>query len=456
MNAGLIPRIREAGVDSQVFLFALAVSVATGIVFAMAPIIHLIAQPVNDALRAAAGRSFGSIGANRIRAALVSAELALALILLIGAGLLVQAFWRLQRVDSGLEPGGVLTMRVALSNAAYNDNAKRQQFWMTLSEKLASLPGIQSATILQGLPPERIAVQNDTQIENFVKREGGPIQNVAFYQTVGDRFFETLGIRLLDGRFFDNRDGAGGVPAVIVNQTMARTFWPAESAIGKRIRPSGGGENWLTIVGVVADVKNAGLDKPVGTEIFLPARQFGGAGTAYAAVRAPGDPRQHANAIRRIIQEIDPALPVGAPRTMDDVLGEAQSRPRFLAGMLTLFSTLALALAAFGIYGVISYSVAQRTTEFGVRMALGAQPSHVLGIVIREGAGLAGAGVITGALGALILTRSLEGLLFDVSRFDLATFVLMAGVLAAVTVFASWVPAQRATSVDPVKALKYE
>jgi putative ABC transport system permease protein len=456
-NAGLIPRIREATIDTQVLVFALGVSVVTGLVFAMAPIIHLIAQPISDSLRAAAGRSFGSVGANRFRASLVAAELSLALILLIGAGLLVQAFWKLQRVDAGIEPEGVLTMRIALSNASYNDTAKRRQFWVNLSDRLKELPGIQSATLFQGLPPERIAVQNDTAIENFVPREGGPIQNVAFYQTVGDRFFETLGIKLLEGRLFDARDGAGAVPAVVVNQTMAHTFWPGESAIGKRIKPSGSpNQDWLTIVGVVADVKNAGLDKPVGTEIFMPARQFGGAGTVYATIKSAGDPRQHANAVRRIAQEIDPSLPVGAPRTMNEVLSEAQSRPRFLAGMLTLFSTLALALAAFGIYGVISYSVAQRTTEFGIRMALGAQTSHVLGLVIREGAVLAAIGVTAGALGAIALTRSLDGLLFEVSRFDAVTFLFMAAVLAAVTVLASWVPAHRATTVDPVKALKYE
>ena len=176
----------------------------------------------------------------------------------------------------------------------------------------------------------------------------------------------------------------------------------------------------------------------------------------YAAIRTKGDPRQYAAAVRRTIQEIDPTLPAGAPRTMDEVLSEAQSRPRFLAAMLALFSSLALALAAFGIYGVISYSVAQRTTEFGIRMALGAGASHVLGLVIREGAVMALIGVVAGLAGALALTRSLDGLLFEVSRFDAVTFVLMAAVLSAVTLFASWVPAQRATTVDPVKALKYE
>jgi putative ABC transport system permease protein len=454
-NAGLIPRIREAAVDGQVLLFAIAVSVITGMVFAMAPVVHLIAQPIHDALRASAGRSFGSVNANRFRSALVAGELSLALILLIGAGLLVQAFWKLQQVPAGMNPSGLLTMRASLSNQSYQDANRRRQFWTELNDRLARIPGVQSATVAQGLPPDRQAVQNDTEIENFVPRPGGPNQNVAFYQVVGDGFFETLGIRLADGRFLDSRDGESATPTVVVNQTMARAFWPGESAIGQRIRPSGN-RDWRTVVGVVADVKNAGLDKPVGTEIFLPARQVNGAGTAYAVVRAAGDPRSLSAAVRQAIQSIDSGLPVSAPRTMEEVMGEAQSRPRFLASMLTLFSTLALALAAFGIYGVISYSVAQRTTEFGIRMALGAQSGDVLGIVVREGALLAAVGVAAGAAGALVLTRSLEGLLFGVSQFDVVTFAAMAAVLGTVTLLASWVPAQRASAVDPIKALKYE
>lgn len=458
-NAGLIPRIREAAVDVPVLLFAIGVSVLTGLIFAMAPVVHLVAQPLNDALRASAGRTFGSASATRFRGALVAAELSLALILLIGAGLLLQAFWRLQRVDAGIHADQLLTVRVSLSGNEYNDAGRRRQFWINLNERLTAIPGVESATLLAGLPPDRPAVQNDTTIENFVPRPGGPIQNVAFYQNVGDRPFETLRARLVDGRFFDTRDGFGAAPVVIVNQTMARTFWPGESAVGKRIRPSGApDQEWLTIVGVVADIRNAGLDKPVGTEIFLPARQLTNAArSVYAVVRTTAaDSRSVASAVRRSIGEIDPGLPVAAARTMDEVLGEAQSRPRFLASMLTLFSTLALALAAFGIYGVISYSVAQRTTEFGIRMALGAQASHVLKLVIREGAILAVGGIVAGVIGALLLSRSLEGLLFGVSRFDLLTFLGMAGLLGVVTVFASWIPAQRATSVDPIKALKYE
>ncbi|MBC8167220.1 MAG: ABC transporter permease [Bryobacteraceae bacterium] len=453
-NAGMIPRIQEAAIDIPVLIFSLLVTIVTGIVFGLAPAMHLT-RSLNDSLRASAGRTFGSIGANRFRGALVSAELSLALILLIGAGLLVQAFWRLQRVDSGITATNVLTMRVSLSDARYNDSGRRNQFWATLSDRLAMLPSVVASTAMSGLPPERDANQNDTSIENFVPRQGGPIQNVAFYNVVGDKYFETMGVRLVEGRFFDARDTLNGTPSVIVNQTMARTFWPGQSALGKRLKPSGA-RDWLAIQGVVGDVKNFGLDKPVGTEIYLPALQNNAARTVYASVRTTGDSRQIATAMRQVIRDIDPTLPVAGARTMEDVLGAAQSRPRFLAMMLTIFSALALALAAFGIYGVISYSVAQRTNEFGIRMALGAQPSHVLGLVVREGAILAGIGVVAGAIGALILTRSLDGLLFGVSRFDGITFGIMAAVLAVVALFASWLPAQRATAVDPIKALRYE
>lgn len=455
-NAGMIPRIREAGVELQVLLFTIAVTLTTGLVFGLAPVLHLIARPLNDALRASSGRTSGSVAASRFRNALVAAELSLALVLLIGAGLLVRGFWKLQQVDAGIQPSNLLTMRVTLSNSVYNDPERLRSFWTSLSGRLAQVGGLQNSTIFAGLPPERLAVQNDTEIENFLPRPGGPNQNVAFYQVVGDRFFETLGIRLVDGRFFDARDTFGATPVVIVNQSMARSFWPGETAIGKRLRPSGVKE-WMTVVGVVADVKNAGLDKPVGTEIFLPARQLRNAArTAYVTIRARGDSRQYAATVRNLIRDLDPTLPVAQPLTMEEVFERAQSRPRFLATMLTLFSSFALALAAFGIYGVISYSVSQRTTEFGIRMALGAQTRDVLALVMRQGFLLATAGVFAGAAGALFLTRALDGLLFGVSRFDAWTFGITAAVLACVTLLASWVPAQRATAVDPAKALKYE
>ncbi len=211
------------------------------------------------------------------------------------------------------------------------------------------------------------------------------------------------------------------------------------------------------MVGVVADVKNGGLEKPIGTEIFLPARQLNNASrNAYAVVRTSVDPRRLENALRQTIRDTDPAVPVSQVRTMEEVLAETQSRPRFLALVLTLFSSLALALAAFGVYGVIAYSVSQRTSEFGIRMALGAQRNDVLRLVLTEGAGLAFAGLLIGGIGAVLLSRGLEGLLFEVSRFDVATFACMVAVLGAVTLFACWVPARRATAVDPVRSLSYE
>lgn len=242
---------------------------------------------------------------------------------------------------------------------------------------------------------------------------------------------------------------------MMVNQTMARAFWPGESAVGKRIRP--GTKDWLTVVGVVGDIKNAGLNKPAGTEIFLPALQLQNVSDeAYVIVKAAGDPRRLTKALERAVHQTDPAGPVSKVRLMEDVIAGSQSRPRFLALVLTLFSTISLALAAFGVYGVISYSVSQRTPEFGIRMALGAQRAQVLGLVLRDGMLLGALGLLAGGAGAAALSRGLEEMLFQVSRFDVATFVSMALVLGAVTLLACWIPARRATAVDPIQALRYE
>jgi putative ABC transport system permease protein len=456
-NAGTIPRIREAGLDANVLLFAVIATIVTGIAFGMAPMFQAFSQPVSEALKGASGRSSGSVRANRFRAALVTAELSLALVLLIGSGLLVRAFWRLQQVNPGIRPEGLLTAQLSLTSSVYTNDAKKlQQFWISLNEKLAAIPGVESATIASGLPPQRFAVQNDTFIEHFVPRRGGPIQNVAFYQGVGDRFFETLGTRLVEGRYFDQRDGDGAPLTVMVNHTMAATFWPGERAVGKRIRP-GGTKEWMTVIGVVADLKNAGLDQPVGTEIFLPARQGNPTAAPYAIVKTSmSDPRALANAVTAAVHALDPAVPVSRVRTMNEVLSLSESRPKFLAMVLTAFSSLALILSAFGIYGVVSYSVSRRTPEFGIRLALGAQTADILRMVMREGFILAVTGVIAGCAGAVFMTRALEELLFEVSRFDATTFAATAAIMSMVTLFACWVPARRATAVDPLKALRYE
>ncbi len=453
-NAATIPRADEIGLDTTVLLFTLAISILTGIAFGLAPLAQTMAGNLHDILKAASSRTTGSVAANRFRRVLVVSELALALVLLIGTGLMIRAFWKLQEVHTGLRPEGLLTMRLALPQAVYPERGGVLQFWANLQQRVAALPGVESASIMTGLPPNRPLNANDTQIEGWVMRQGGPIQNIDYYQTVGSRYFETAGIRLIEGRYLDDRDGANAPLTVIVNQTMARTYWPGQSALGHRVKSSFQGE-WRTVVGVVEDVKNAGLDKPTGTELYMPYQQSGGIRTAYLLLRSR-DPIRMASAARGVIREMDASLPVAAVRTMDDVMSGAASRPRFLTLLLTLFSGTALALAAVGIYGVISYSVAQRTSEFGIRMAMGAQPRDVLAMVFRQGLLLGVIGVAVGAAGALALTRLMSGLLFGVSSFDPLTFVVMAVVLIAVTLAACWAPARRATRVDPMIALRYE
>jgi predicted permease len=449
--------VNEIGIDTTVLLFAVGISFLTGIAFGLAPLAQIIAGNVHETLKAAASRTTASVASNRFRKALVVTEIALALILLIGTGLMVRAFWKLQEVHAGFQPAGLLTMRVALPQAVYPENQRVLQFWTSVQKRVAALPGVESATIMSGLPPMRRLNANDTQIEGWVLRTGGPIQNMDYWQLTGPRYFETMGIRLIEGRYFDDRDGAGAPLAVMVNQTTARTYWPGESALGHRVKPGFQGD-WRTVVGVVEDVKNAGLDKPTATELYIPYLQTAGLGlrTGYVIVRAKGDAARMVGPSRGVIHEIDSSLPVAEVRTMDEVLSSAQARPRFLTLLLTMFSGVALVLAAVGIYGVISYSVAQRTNEFGIRMAMGAGPRDVLRMVLGQGLVLGIIGVALGAAGALALTRLIRGLLFGISSFDPLTFLVMAALLTAVTLAACWVPARRATRVDPMVALRYE
>jgi len=457
LEAGSIPRAAEIGIDVRVLLVTLGVSVATGIFFGLAPFLHRFSASVSEALKSAGGRTTSSIGANRFRKAMVSFELALALVLLIGAGLMVRTFWKLQAVDSGLRAENVLTMRLAMHRSAYPDNQRLLQFWEQLLGRLNRLPGVEAATMLVGMPPIRPINANDTQIEGFVQREGGPRENIDYYQVIGDRVLEATGARLIEGRVPDERDGAAAPPVVVINQTMARIYWPGESALGKRIRPSFR-DPWRTVVGVVADIKNAGVDKPAGTELFLPFRQVADFGLrgGLLFIRTRGEPKNLIPVVRGEIAALDPGLPISQVRTFEEVLGVAHARPRFLGALFTMFSAVALLLAAVGIYGVMSYTVAQRTGEIGVRMAIGAERADVLRMVLGQGMILGVAGVAAGAIGAWALTRFLSGLLFGVETVDPVTFAGMGAALAAVVLVACLFPARRATRVDPMVALRYE
>jgi putative ABC transport system permease protein len=451
-----IPRASEIGIDPAVLALTLGISLLTTLLFGLAPLAQISTGTLHDALKAAAGRATSSVASNRFRGALVASELALALILLIGTGLMIRAFWKLSEVHAGFRPERLLTLRVNLPQATYPQGANITRFWQEAQAKIAAIPGVDSSTAMVGLPPERPINANDTQIENFTPVPNGPGNNIDYWQIVGDNFFETLGVRLMEGRFLGARDTESSPPTVVINQTMARTYYGTESALGHRIRP-GFQDPWRTIVGVVEDVKNAGLDKPAGTELFLPYKQGGFAGpTIYFAVHTQRDPQSLIPAVRGAIRDVDPSLPLSQVRTMEEVLAKARSRPRFLTTLLSLFSGTALVLAAIGLYGVISYSVTRRTAEFGIRMALGAQTGDVLGLVLGQALRLALIGVVAGAIGALALTRLIRGLLFGISSFDPVTFIAMALVLMAVTALACIVPARRATKVDPLIALRYE
>jgi putative ABC transport system permease protein len=457
-NAGGIPRADEIAVDLRVLLFTLGTSVVTGVLFGLAPIAPLIVSGISESLKDTAASTTAAGGAQIFRRVLVAGELAMAFVLLIGCGLMVRAFWKLQEVHTGLNADEVVTMQVSLPTGTYTDAAKITDFWTRFEERLDHLPGAKSAALASGLPPLRPPNMNDTDIEGFVMKEGGPIQNVDFYQSVSKDYFATMGIQLMDGRLFDERDVQGSPDVAIVNKTMAMTFWPNQNPIGRRVR-SGGAKDWCTVVGMVDDAKNAGLDRPTGTELYLPHRQTQGQGntTMYVVLRsAGGDPRSLVGTVREQLGELDSSLPIADVRLMEDVLSRAQARPRFLTLLLSLFSVVALAIATVGIYGVVSYSVERRTKEFGLRMVLGAQTGDVLGLVMKQGAGMISIGIVAGLAAAFALTRLMASLLFGIAPTDMATFASVTAAMFGVALAACYIPAKRATRVDPIHTLRYE
>lgn len=457
-NAGGLPRADEIAMDWRVLVFTLVTSLVSGVLFGLAPIAPLVVSGISESLKDTAGSTTAAAGAQFFRRALVVGELAMALVLLIGCGLMLRAFWKLQEVHTGMNADDVITMQVSLPSGTYSENAKIADLWTRFAERVEHIPGVKSAALASGLPPLRAPNMNDTEIEGFVQKEGGPIQNVDFDQVVSKDYFATMGIRLMDGRLFDDRDVQGAPDVAIINKTMAMTFWPSQNPIGRRVRPD---KDWCTIIGVVDDVKNAGLDRPAGTELYVPFRQAtavnAGITSMYVVLRPQGgDPRALAGAVREQLNEMDPTLPLADVRLMEDVLSRAQARPRFLTLLLSLFSLVALAIATVGIYGVVSYSVARRTKEFGLRMVLGAQTGDVLGLVMKQGAGMIAVGVGLGLVLALFLTRLMASLLFGVPPTDPATFASVMALLFAVALAACYIPARRATKVDPIQTLRYE
>jgi putative ABC transport system permease protein len=451
-----IPRAHEIGIDLNVCLFTAGLSILTGVLFGLTPIAHVLRGKEYLALKSAAASSTGTSNAHRFQQGLVVAEMALALMLLVGAGLMVRAFWLLQKVDAGFESDHVITAMISMPrNNLSNEEAAKA--WILMDERLRAIPGVDGVGLATGLPPSYEASFNDTQIEGYVDGPGKRPQNVDYYQTVSAGYFKALKMRLVEGRFIDERDSLETPDVCVINQTMAQAFWENKSALGKRIRIDSD-RPWCTIVGVIEDAKNGGLERAAGTELYLPFNQRSATGDRmrFVVARSRGDLDVIARNIRKEVQEISPGTPVSRVRTMQEVVASARSRPRFLTQLLGVFSITALILASVGIYGVISYSVAQRTREFGVRMALGAQTSDVLRLVLSRGVMLTLCGLLIGLVGAVALTRFLSSLLFGITATDPITFTLVPVVLAAVALLASYFPARRATRVDPLKALRYE
>jgi predicted permease len=455
-----IPRTGEIGIDPAVLAFTLGVSLLSVVVFAMAPLLQLRHRDLATTLRGTGQRTSGGGSSHKLRKTLVVAEIALAVIPVIGSGLMIRAFWKLRQVEVGFDPRGVTAFSLQLPASKYQ-NTDRLRFANQLEERLAALPGVKYASTASGLPPLRPINANDTDIEDYQATPDGPAENVDYWNAVGGDYFKTMGIRTLEGRTFEPSDRNDSAQKVmVINQAMARRFWQG-SPIGRRVNP---GFNtppvWFTVVGVVEDTKNLGVDKPTGTELyfFQPQTVATGISTRMSfVVRAQGaSAAAIAAGIRSVVNDLDPGVPVYQLQTMSDVVADSLVRPRFLSLLLGSFSVIALSLAAIGIYGVMAYSVTQRTQEIGVRVALGATTGNVLSMVVGEGLRMTVIGLAAGLTGALVLTRVMASLLFEVSATDPLTFVLVGICLTIVGLLACFVPARRAARVDPMVALRYE
>ena len=461
-NPESIPRAAEIGLDPVVLGFTALVALLTGALFGLAPLLHVRDRAVASSIREGSTRLTSGAGRARVRQSLVVAEVALAVTLVIGAGLLLRSFWNLTSVDAGFDPERVVTYGVVMPSATYQEPTRRVQFVNELTRRLDAAPGIDDVAAMQGLPPFRQVNANDTQIENHPNTPDAPPQNVDYYQYTTLGYFAAMRIPVKEGRAFEPGD-VGGPPVVVVNEAMAKRFWPNESAVGKRIKPGFSAFNdtlpWWTVVGVAADVKQGGLDQEAGTELYglydqLPQHAGNAPGQMNVVLRTTLPMASVAQIVRRTMRELDPSLPIIQLRTMDAVIEDSVSRQRFLSQLLSIFALVALLLAAIGTYGILAYMVNERTREIGIRMALGAARSNVLAMVLSQGFVVAAIGIGLGLVGAFALSRLAASLLFGVSPADPLTFGVVAGIIALVAFVACVVPARRATRVDPLVAMR--
>ncbi len=451
-----LPRISEIHVDGWVMAFTLSLAMLTGFLFGLAPAMHVSHSSIVDALKEGALSVTASKERFGLRSSLVVVEMVLALVLLVSAGLLIRSLVRLQQVSPGFDPQNVMAASIDLPDAKYPD-ANKAEFYRNLLPKLQALPGVQSAAAIYPLP------MGGDEIRTTFQLEGRPVSKseepVTSLRDITPNYFSTMRIPLLQGRDFDARDDAKSTPVVIINEALAQQTFPGENPIGKHIKPGisvGPGEAAMReIIGVVGNVKFSDLASEWLPESYVPVAQLP-FGSMTLVVRSTQDAHAVVKMMTETVQSMDPDMPAYAPKTVAEYLEGTLSVPRFNTVLLALFAGLAMLLTAVGLYGVISYSVAQRTHEIGIRMALGAQPRDILKMVMVQSGRLIAAGVVAGIAFALILTRMMESLLYGVSSADPATFAGMSVFLAAVAFFACYIPARRAMRVDPMIALRYE
>jgi putative ABC transport system permease protein len=452
LSPSTIPRLNEIGIDGRTLAFTLVISLLTALVFGLLPALKFSKPDLQEALKQG-GQTTGA-GSVLLRSVLVVAEVSLTMVLLVGAGLLVKSFWRILQVNPGFNSDNVLTMQISLPESAYSEEGRVVTFHRQLLERTKSLPGVESAGIINNLPLGGVDINSFFWIEGDAAQK--PTHDSGF-RVVSPDYFRTMNIPLVKGRLFTEQDNETATPVGIISQSVAEAAWPGQDPLRKRLQSRNDNrEEWTTIVGVVADVRHRGLDKRVSADLYLPyAQRPFRASDVTVVMRISTEPAAMISEVRELVRSIDKNVPVEF-ETMERIFDRSVANRRYNTLLLGTFAGLALLLSLIGIYGVLSYTVTQNTHEIGIRMALGAQPRDVLKLIVGQGMILALLGVGLGVLGALALTRVMASLLYDTKATDPLTFLGVSALLIAVAFLACYVPARRATRVDPMEALRYE